>query len=65
MKKLMLLAAGFVQPIAFAGCAATVTVATNFHTQVAKACSVVQPTLLSVKAMTISDPAQQLSPASW
>ncbi|NYH21367.1 hypothetical protein [Paraburkholderia bryophila] len=60
MKKLMLLAAGVVLSIAFAGCAETVTVATDFQTQVAKACAVVQPTLLSVQAMTVSDPAQQL-----
>jgi hypothetical protein len=60
MKKLMLLAAGLVLSIAFAGCAGTVTVATDFKSQVTKACAVVQPTLLSVKAMTVSDPAQQL-----
>lgn len=53
------LAAGIVA-LAFAGCAATTAVATNFQAQVAKACLVVQPTLLSVQALTVSDPAQQL-----
>lgn len=60
MKNLMLLAAGLVLSIAFAGCAGTVVVATDFQNQVAKACAVVQPTLLSLKAMTVSDPAQQV-----
>jgi hypothetical protein len=60
MKKLMLLAVGIVASIAFAGCAVAPTVVANFQSQVAKACSVVQPTLQSVQAMTVSDPAQQL-----
>lgn len=61
MKKLMLLAAGLaLSALFFSGCAVTTTVATDFQTQVTKACAVVQPTLLSVKAMTVSDPAQQL-----
>jgi hypothetical protein len=60
MKKFMLLAAGLVLSIAFAGCAGTATVAADFQTQVAKACSVVQPTLLSMQAMTVSDPVQQV-----
>jgi hypothetical protein len=61
MKRIMLLAAGIVaSALLFAGCAATTAVATNFQTQVAKACAVVQPTLLSVQAMTVSDPSQQL-----
>src|SRR5690242_14289709 len=59
MKK-MLLAAGLAALMFFAGCANAPQVASNFQTQVAKACAVVQPTLLSVQAMTVSDPAQQV-----
>nr|WKF61923.1 hypothetical protein HUO10_006455 [Paraburkholderia busanensis] len=59
MKKLMLLAAAIVLSVAFAGCASTVTTATHFQAQVSTACSVVQPTLLSIQAMTVSDPSQQ------
>lgn len=46
--------------VCFAGCAAITKDAGTFQAQVAKACVVVQPTLLSVQAMTVSDPAQQL-----
>ncbi|WOD18663.1 YajG family lipoprotein [Paraburkholderia kirstenboschensis] len=59
MKK-MLPAAGLAALVFFAGCANAPQVAGNFQTQVAKACAVVQPTLLSVQAMTVSDPAQQV-----
>jgi len=59
MKK-MLLAAGLAALVFFAGCANAPKVAADFQTQVAKACAVVQPTLLSVQAMTVSDPAQQV-----
>ncbi|WP_454824720.1 hypothetical protein [Paraburkholderia xenovorans] len=58
--KLMLLVEGLVLCIAFTGCTSTVTAATHFQTHVTKARAVVQPTLLSVKATTVSDPAQQL-----
>jgi outer membrane murein-binding lipoprotein Lpp len=63
MKK-MLLAAGFAAFAILAGCStaqqADVAQKAQFlHAQVAKACSVVQPTLLSVKAMEVADPAQE------
>jgi hypothetical protein len=59
MKK-MLLTAGLAALMFFAGCANAPQVAGEFQTQVAKACAVVQPTLLSVQAMTVSDPTQQV-----
>lgn len=46
--------------VGFAGCASVAQDAGTFQAQVAKACAVVQPTLLSVQAMTASDPVQQL-----
>jgi hypothetical protein len=58
--KRMLLAAGLAASIFFAGCANAPKVAGDFQAQVAKACAVVQPTLLSVQAMTVSDPTQQV-----
>ena len=60
MFKKLCLAAGLVAALAFAGCANAPQVAGNFQVQVAKACAVVQPTLLSVQAMTVSDPTQQV-----
>jgi hypothetical protein len=59
MKKLMLLCAAGILALA-AGCSTVPKVAANVQTQIAKACAVVQPTLLSVQAMTAADPAQQL-----
>jgi outer membrane murein-binding lipoprotein Lpp len=56
----MLLAAGLAASLIFAGCANAPKVAGDFQAQVAKACAVVQPTLLSVQAMTVNDPAQQV-----
>lgn len=58
--KLMLLAAALIASIAFAGCAEVPKVAGDFQAQVSKACQIVQPTLLSVQAMTVQDPAQQV-----
>lgn len=57
MKRLLIC---LVAVFAIAGCVNTARVAGNLQTQVAKACAVVQPTLLSVQAMTVTDPAQQL-----
>ncbi|SAL25477.1 hypothetical protein [Caballeronia telluris] len=58
----MLLAAGLVALVA--GCASTATqspaqIAAAVQVQVAKACAVVQPTLLSVQAVTVADAPQQ------
>ncbi|AOZ06681.1 hypothetical protein [Cupriavidus malaysiensis] len=61
MKKLMLLcAAGIVALVSLAGCAGAPQAATTFQAQVVKACAVVQPTLQSVQAMTVDDPAKQV-----
>lgn len=62
--KRMLLAAGFAALAILAGCStaqqADVAQKAQFlQTQVTKACSVVQPTLLSIKAMEVADPAQE------
>jgi outer membrane murein-binding lipoprotein Lpp len=65
MKRMLLTAAGLLLSVCFvAGCStaqqADVAQKAQFlHAQVAKACSVVQPTLLSVKAMEVADPAQE------
>jgi hypothetical protein len=57
----MLLAAALVASVAIlAGCAEVPKVAGDFQAQVSKACQIVQPTLLSVQAMTVQDPAQQV-----
>jgi hypothetical protein len=58
--KSFLIAAFAAVCVAFAGCANAPKVAGDFQVQVAKACAVVQPTLLSVQAMTVNDPAQQV-----
>lgn len=55
MKKLSFAAA--VAALALvSGCANSPQVVADFKTQVVKACAVVQPTLLSVQAMTADDP---------
>lgn len=59
MIRYALIAAGTAASIFFAGCSTAPQVAGAFQAQVAKACAVVQPTLLSVQAMTAQDPAQQ------
>jgi hypothetical protein len=60
MRKFMLLAAGLVALVS--GCASTgsqspAQVAAEVHTQVVKACSVIQPTLASLNAMQAQLPA--------
>jgi len=67
--KRMLLAAGIAACIAFSGCSTTQQAdvaqkAQFLQTQVAKACAVVQPTLLSVKAMEVADPTQEATVAA-
>ena len=62
MKKMLLLAAGVVASLAFAGCASTgsqspAQVAADVHTQVVKACAVIQPTMASLAAMQARLPA--------
>jgi hypothetical protein len=57
MKSLVLAAAAAIC-VAFAGCASVTQNAATFQAQVAKACSVVQPTAMSVAAMT-TDPVQK------
>jgi hypothetical protein len=62
--KRMLLAAGIAASIAFAGCTTTQQAdvaqkAQMLQQQAAKACSVVQPTLLSMQALTTGDAAKQ------
>lgn len=65
MKRMLLSAAGILLSVCLiAGCStaqqADVAQKAQFlHAQVAKACSVVQPTLLSIKAMEVADPAQE------
>jgi hypothetical protein len=59
----MLLAAGFVA-LVLAACGSTpdqapAQIAAEVQAQVAKACAVVQPTLLSLQALTAADPAKQ------
>jgi hypothetical protein len=59
----MLLAAGFVA-LALAACGSTpvqqpAQIAAQVKDQVVKACAVVQPTLLSLQALTAADPAKQ------
>lgn len=58
-KKLAVVLAGAIA-FAFAGCAQVPQAASDVQAQVAKACAIVQPTLLSVQAMTAADPAQQV-----
>jgi hypothetical protein len=62
--KRMLLAAGIAACLAFAACSTTQQAdvaqkAQLLQQQAAKACAVVQPTLLSIKAMEVTDPAQE------
>lgn len=65
MKKMLLLAAGVItSAVLIAGCSTAqqgdvAQKAQFLQAQVTKACSVVQPTLLSVKAMEVADPAQE------
>lgn len=63
-KRMLLIAAGLLLSACFAACSTTQQAdvaqkAQFLQTQVAKACSVVQPTLLSIKAMEVADPAQE------
>jgi hypothetical protein len=62
--KMLRIAAGSVLLALCAACSTTQQAdvaqkAQFLQTQVAKACSIVQPTLLSVKAMEVADPAQE------
>lgn len=64
MKKLMLLAASLVALVS--GCASTgaqspAEVLANVHVQVAKACAVAKPTLLSLQAMSVQMTADQVA----
>lgn len=60
MKKFAFLAAAAVLLLsALGGCAFNAKVAADAQAQVAKACSIVQPTLVSLQAMNVADPVQQ------